>query len=339
MNAEVEGAMPANLTPDYKAAEERFRQATTIEDKLAALEEMMAVIPKHKGTDKLRGELRRRYSKLKAEREQQSRKKKHGISYHIPKEDYPQVILIGSPNTGKSTIVAATTNAEPEIANYPFTTRIPAPAMIPYADIQIQLVDAPPLSPDHMDPWMPEMVRNADAAVLVVDLGAPDCIDMFVFVRDTLAERGIRLSPRHDPAEHELPRNVKPTLIAANKLDSPEANENLELLRDVVGDELTIVPVCAQLGKNVPDLVKAIYELLDIVRVYSKIPGKKPDMKKPFIVTRGSTVLDVARQIHREFGDNMTSARVWGSGKFDGQVVDREHVVEDGDVLEVHVDM
>lgn len=331
--------MPANLTPDYKAAEERFRQAKTIEDKIAALEEMMAVIPKHKGTDRLRGELRKRYSKLKAERDQQSRRKKHGVSYHIPKEEAPQVILVGAPNVGKSSIVAATTNAEPEIANYPFTTRFPAPAMMPFADIQIQLIDTPPLSPDHIDPWMPEMVRNADAVLFVVDLAAPDGIDMFVFVRDVLTERGIRLSRTHDPAEHELARNVKPTIIAANKLDSPEANENLELLRDVVDGELDIVPLCALMGKGVPELEKAVFDLLDIVRIYSKIPGKKPDMNKPFIVRRGSTVLDVAQRIHREFGDNMKAARVWGSGKFDGQVVDRDHVVEDGDILEIQVDM
>jgi ribosome-interacting GTPase 1 len=331
--------MPANLTPDYKAAEERFRQARTIEDKIAALEEMMAVIPKHKGTDRLRGELRKRYSKLKAEREQQGRKKKHGISYHIPKEEVPQVILVGTPNTGKSSIVAAVTNATPEIANYPFTTRVPAPAMMPYEDIQIQLIDGPPLSPDHIDPWMPELVRNADAAVVVVDLGAPDCVDMYLFLKEALAERGIRLSRRRDPAEHELPRNVKPAIIAANKLDSPEAAENLELLGEVNEEGLIVVPLCAQLRKGVPELVQAVYRLLDIVRIYSKIPGKKPDMEKPFVVPRGSNVLDVARQIHREFGENMKSARVWGSGKFDGQVVDREHVVEDGDILEIHVDM
>lgn len=331
--------MPANLTPDYKAAEERFRQARTIEDKLAALEEMMAVIPKHKGTDKLRGELRKRYSKLKAEREQQSRKKKHGVSYHIPKEEAPQVIMVGTPNTGKSSIVAATTNATPEVANYPFTTRLPAPAMMPYEDIQIQLIDAPPISPDHIDPWMPELVRNADAAVVVVDLGAPDCVDMYLFLKEALAERGIRLSTKHDPGDNELPRNVKPALIAANKLDSPEANENLELLREENEEGLVIVPLCAQLGKGVTELVVAIHTLLDIVRVYSKIPGKKPDMNKPFVVPRGSSVLDVARQIHREFGENMKSARVWGSGKFDGQVVDREHIVEDGDIVEIHVDM
>ena len=122
--------MPANLPPDYKAAERRFREAKTTEDKIAALQEMMAIIPKHKGTDKLRADLRRRLSKLKAEQAQPSKKGRKGPSYHIPKEEAPQVALIGSPNTGKSAFVTATTNATPEVANYPFTTRVPLPSSV-----------------------------------------------------------------------------------------------------------------------------------------------------------------------------------------------------------------
>ncbi len=332
--------MPANLPPDYKVVEKRFREAKTTEDKIAALQEMLAIMPNHKGTDKIRADLRRRLSKLKAEQEQ-GQKKGHrgGPSYHVPKEEAPQVILIGPPNTGKSSIVAATTNATPEVGNYPFTTRTPLPAMMAYEDVHIQLVDAPPLSPDHMDTWLPELIRNADVALLVVDLSADDCVDMLLFVRETLATKGIRLSAVHNPTETELPRNVKPTLVVANKLDSPNANENLEFLREVIGDEFEILPICAVMGKGLPELKKRLYEFLDVVRIYSKIPGKQVDLNQPFMVPRGGTVIDVARKIHREFGDHLKSARVWGSGKFDGQTVDRDHVVEDGDILEIHVDL
>ena len=331
--------MPANLPPDYKAAEQRFREAKTTEDKIAALQEMMAIIPKHKGTDKLRADLRRRLSKLRTEREQQGKKGRRSSSHYIPKEEAPQVIMLGGPNAGKSSLVAATTNATPDIADYPFTTRAPLPAMMPHDDIHIELIDMPPVSPDHVDTWLPEMVRNADAALLVIDLAAEDCVDMLLFVRDALAKKGIRLSRTHDPGEHELPRNVKPTLIVANKLDDPAAAESLSFVRKVLDDEFDIIPVSSLTGEGIPDMKTALFEFLDIIRIYSKIPGKKADMNKPFIVKRGSTVLDVARKIHREFGDHMRSARVWGSGKFDGQVVDRSHVVEDGDVLEIHVDM
>jgi len=331
--------VPANLPPDYKAAEQRFREARSVADKIAALQEMMAICPKHKGTDHIRADLRRRLSKLRQE-EQQSRKKgRSGPSYHIPKEESPQVVLIGTPNVGKSQIVAATTNATPEVASYPFTTRVPLPAMMPHEDIYIQLIDIPPMSPDHIDSWVPEIIRNADAALLVVDLGADDCVDSFEFVRKALAEKGIRLSRAHDPSETELPRNVKPTIVLGNKTDSPEAAENLAFLKEVVGDQFQVLAICAGLGQGIEEMKRELFRFLDIVRVYGKVPGKDPDMNKPFILPRGSTVADVAVKIHREFADRLRSARVWGSGKFDGQTVDDKHVIEDGDILELNVDM
>ena len=183
------------------------------------------------------------------------------------------------------------------------------------------------------------MVRNADAALLVADLSAGDCVDTLLSVREILKSKGIRLSSTHDPGEHELPRNVKPTLVVANKADAPEAKENLAFLREILAGEFEILPVSATGGEGLEEMKKRLFEFLDVVRIYSKIPGKKADQRKPFIVRRGSTVIDVARKIHREFGDHMKFARVWGSGKFDGQVVERDHVVEDGDVVEIHVDM
>jgi ribosome-interacting GTPase 1 len=331
--------MPANLPPAYKNAEQRFREAKSTEDKMAALEEMMAIIPKHKGTDKLRANLRRQYSRLKAEAEQPGKKGKKGVSYHIPKGESPQVVLVGTPNVGKSQFVAHTTNATPEVADYPFSTRLPMPAMMPFRDIYIELIDVPPMSRDHIDTWLPETIRNADAALLMIDLSRDDCVDSFLFVRNTLADKGIRLSRTFDPSDIELPRNVKPTIIVANKTDHPKADENLTFFREIVGEPLVIVPISSQTGEGVDDLKETLYTLLDIVRVYSKVPGKDPDMNKPFIVRRGSSVQDVAFKIHREFADKLKFARVWGSGKFDGQVVERDHVVEDGDILEVHVDM
>ena len=330
--------MPANLTPDYKAAERRFREAVTTEDKIAAIQEMMAVIPRHKGTDRMWADLRRRLSRLKEEQEQQSKRGRRSTSYHIPKEDAPQVILVGSPNVGKSSLVAATTNATPEIADYPFTTRVPYPAMMPHLDIQIQLIDVPPVTSEHTEAWLPEMVRCADAVLLVVDLSSDDCVDMLEVVRTTLAQKGIRLSRQHDPLPTELPRSVKPTILIANKIDAPNAQENLGFLREIVDGDLVIIPLSAETGEGIEEMKRTLYGLLAIIRVYSKIPGKKPDMERPFIVPRGSTVHDVARKIHREFGEKVKSARVWGSGKFDGQVVERDHVVADGDILEIHVD-
>jgi len=330
--------MPANLTPDYKAAEQRFREARTTEDKIAALQEMMAVIPRHKGTDRIWADLRRRLAQLKESQQQEQKHGRRGTSHYVPKEDVPQVIILGTPNVGKSSLIAATTNAKPEIADYPFTTRAPGPAMMPFEDINIQLVDVPPISPEHTETWLPELIRNADAALLVVDLSADDCVDMYEFVRSALASRGIRLSRVHDPSETEVPRNVKPTLVVANKVDAANAAENLEFLKEVVAGAFDIVPVSALHGQGIEEMKRALFVFLDIIRIYSKIPGKKPDMEKPFIVKRGSTVADVAVKIHRDFGEKVKSARVWGSAKFDGQVVDRHHVVRDRDVVEIHIE-
>ncbi|MCK5597649.1 MAG: TGS domain-containing protein, partial [Candidatus Eisenbacteria sp.] len=221
----------------------------------------------------------------------------------------------------------------------PFTTRVPLPAMMPYADIYIELVDVPPFSRDHTETWLPELVRNADTVLLVVDASADDCVDSCQFIREFLASKGIRLSPVCDPNEMELARNVKPTLIIANKIDEEGATENLKFLGEVIEDEFEIIPVSAETGEGLDRMKKRLYEFLDVVRIYSKVPGKTADMKKPFIVKRGSTVLDVAEKIHREFADKLKFTKIWGSGKFDGQVVDRDHIVEDGDILEIHVDM
>lgn len=330
--------MPANLTPDYKAAEQRFREARTTEDKIAALQEMMAVIPRHKGTDRIWADLRRRLAQLKESQQQEQKHGRRGTSHYVPKEDVPQVIILGTPNVGKSSLIAATTNAKPEIADYPFTTRAPGPAMMPFEDINIQLVDVPPISPEHTETWLPELIRNADAALLVVDLSSDDCVDMFEFLRSALSDKGIRLSRVHDPAETEVPRNVKPALVVANKIDAPNAAENLEFMKEIIGDAFEIVPVSTMHGQGLEDLKERLFQFLGIIRIYSKIPGKKADLERPFIVKRGSTVADVATKIHRDFGDKVKSARVWGSAKFDGQIVDRHHVVEDRDVVEVHVE-
>lgn len=330
--------MPANLTPDYKAAEQRFREAKTTEDKIAALQEMMAVIPRHKGTDRIWADLRRRLAQLKDSQQQEQKHGRRGTSHYVPKEDVPQVVILGTPNVGKSSLIAATTNARPEIADYPFTTRAPGPAMMPFEDIRFQLVDVPPIAPEHIDTWLPEIIRNADMAIVVVDLSADDCVDSFEFLRGALAAKGIRISRVHDPAATEVPRNVKPAMIVANKVDSPSAAENLEFLKEVVAGEFDIVPVSALHGQGIEDMKRALFVFLDIIRIYSKMPGKKPDMEKPFIVKRGSTVADVAVKIHRDFGDKVKSARVWGSAKFDGQVVDRHHVLKDRDVVEIHIE-
>lgn len=134
--------MPANLTPAYKAAEARFRAAVTREEKMAALEEMLRLIPKHKGTEHLQADLRSRLSKLKQEPRKKGPTK--GPSHKVPREGAGQVALVGPPNGGKSSLLTALSRARPEIAPYPMTTREETPGMMEYEDIGFQLVDLPP---------------------------------------------------------------------------------------------------------------------------------------------------------------------------------------------------
>ena len=179
--------MPANLTPQYMSAEQRFKQASTHEEKITCLEEMLRVIPKHKGTDKLQADLKRRLSKLRQEA-QKAAATHRGYTLSVEVEGAGQIVLVGPPNVGKSTLLGALTKATPEVADYPFTTRRPMPGMMPFENVQLQLVDMPPISHEYMEPWMSQITRNADAMLLVVDLGDPAVLDTVELLSDVLQE-------------------------------------------------------------------------------------------------------------------------------------------------------
>ncbi|MGC9359323.1 MAG: TGS domain-containing protein [Anaerolineae bacterium] len=80
-----------------------------------------------------------------------------------------------------------------------------------------------------------------------------------------------------------------------------------------------------------------MFERLGVIRVYSKAPGRPPDLDAPFTLEEGSTVADLAAKVHRDFYDQLKSARIWGKGVHDGQMVSRDHVLADGDIVELHV--
>ncbi len=336
--------MPANLTPQYLAAEQRFKEAVTAQEKIEALEEMMAVIPKHKGTEKLQADLRRRLAKLRNEAE-----KKHGVSkasamYSVQRDGAGQVILVGGPNAGKSSLLARLTNAAPEIGAYPFTTRLPQPGMMPYENIKIQLVDMPPIDPNFYEPWMGSIVRQADLAVLVADLSTDDLLDEVENVLNLLSHSRIQLSGHPEAGADGDVSAFRRTLIAANKSEAPEASANLGILKEFFASRFRILPVSAATGAGLATLSQTIFEELDIVRIYTKIPGKKVDLSSPpFVLKHGSTVLDAARAVHREFVHSLKFAKIWSSEKsrnsvrYDGQMVERTHQLEDGDILELHV--
>jgi ribosome-interacting GTPase 1 len=328
--------MPANLTPQYLDADKRFRAAKTLEEKVAALEEMLAVIPKHKGTEHLQGDLKRRLAKLKAEAEQ-ARRRRGGFSVSVDREGAGQVVLVGPPNAGKSALVARLTNAQTEVGDYPFTTRRPIAGMMPYVNIQIQLVDLPAISDEYMEPWVPGLVRPADLVLLVADLTRPSILEDLEKVFAIL-ERG-KVVLVHPTATEPPPPGWahRPTLLLANKADAPATGEMLEVLRAVYDARFPIVAVSALGSHGLEALRRAIYDGLGIVRVYSKPPGEEPSMKSPVVIPRGSTIVEMAGAIHKDFARQLQYARVWGGSKFSGQRVQRDYVVQEGDIIELHI--
>lgn len=314
--------MPANLSPEYLEAEREYREARTPAEKIAALERMLATIPKHKGTEKLQADIKRRLSQTRKEMAQKKGGAHATPFYLVHKEGAGQVALVGPPNSGKSRLLAALTRAQPEVADYPFTTRVPLPGMMQYKDVQIQLLDLPPLSPEFMEPWLRQVVRGADMSVLVADPADPDVLDGVEFVLQTLADW--RVPP--------------PKLLAANKADLPGAKESLEALRDLYGDRFHYLAISAATGQNLDQFARAVFDLLGLVRVYTKEPGKKPDLSAPYVMRRGQTVQDAARMVHKDFAENLKYARLYRpDGARDGLMVERTYVVQDEDILEFHI--
>lgn len=342
--AEASSPMPANLTPQYRAAEERHRAAVTPEEKLITLREMLALLPKHKGTEKLQADLKQRISKLQ-DQSQAGRSRARRMSFdHVPREGAGQVALVGPPNAGKSSLLAALTRAQPEVAPYPFTTQVPQPGMMAFEDVQIQLVDTPAVSSEHTPPWLPGLVRSADLALFVLDLAEPALLEQVESVLERLAASRVELvAPAPEAlkaagAARSADPLVKPvkTLALGNKADLPGAEVGRELLAELLGARLPLIAVSAADGSGLESLRRQVFSLLDVVRVYAKEPGKPPDRERPFVLPRGSTVANLAGCIHRDLAEHIRFARVWGTSTFDGQTVHRDHPLADGDVIELH---
>ncbi len=330
--------MPANLPPQYSKVEDELRRAGTPAERLELLRELFRILPKHKGTEKLQSDLKQKISRARDELAEGARGgKKSGVSHKVPRDGAGQVVLIGGPNAGKSALLKALTHAHPEVAAYPFTTRAPQPGMMPYDDVMVQLVDLPPVAPEFLEPWLPSIVRSADAALLVVDLGDDDGPDAAEAAVRRLAEVHTELvgTLPHD-AEDEAIIHV-PTALVAHKLDAPGAADRLEVVREWFGDRFgPTVPASAVVGLGLDELRRAAYDLLGVIRIYTKVPGKPVDRAHPFTVPAGSTVLDLARTIHRDLEHTLKFAKLWGTGVFEGQTVKRDHELHDADVVELH---
>ena len=341
--------MPTNVSPEYKRAELAYRQAREPRERLEGLREMLRTIPKHKGTEHLQADIKSRIKQLSEEaKDTKKGAARSGPVQVIRPEGAAQVALLGPPNAGKSDLHARTTGSHAEVGPYPFTTHEPLPGMLPFEDIRFQLIDLPPITREHPVPWISNALQPADACLLVVDLQDPDCVEAVLTIREFLAERRVTLSENWDRATVGGGDDdtaivdpfavVLPTLLIVAKADLMSDREaELAAFHELLETRFPTIEASVKTGEGLDAIGRWLFQKLEIVRVYSKAPGKPPDKDKPFTVRFGDTVHDVAVQVHRDLADKLKFARLWGaSGQFAGQQVSRDHPVRDGDVLELH---
>jgi len=325
--------MPANLTPEYFKAEKWYREATTTDEKILALERMLAVMPKHKGTDHLKADLRRKLSKLK----EAPVKKGHGTHvdvFHVPRGGAGQIVLIGTPNSGKSSIVAALTNAKVHVADFPFATSAPVPGMVMFEDVPIELVDMPPITADYLAPGQVGTYRNCDVIGIVIDLSG-DIKEQLGICLDFLESRKLLIDAEAPAVDEHGNALAKKAFCICTKSDIAKAGA-FDKLKQTCKYPFEFVEVSTKNGKGLEELSAMFFRLLGIIRIYAKPPGKPADMSDPFTLPAGATVMDLATAIHRELAGKLKYARIWGTGVYDGQNAQRNHVLNDKDIIELH---
>ena len=339
--------MPANLSPEYKAAEAAFRAARDPRERLERLREMLRTIPKHKGTDHLQADIKHRIKELSDEVEAPRKGgARTGPALVVRPEGAAQIALLGPPNAGKSALHARLTASHAHVADYPFTTQYPEPGMLQFEDIHFQLVDLPAVSPEHPVSWLAGALQTADACLLVVDLSDPDCVGEMQVLHDILREKRVTLTARWGPGQGTGPPGESadypfalelPALLLANKADRmAQVETELAAFLELSALPYPALAVSATSGFGLGELGSWLFGNLGVVRVYTKTPGHPPDRDRPFTLRRGQTVEDVARLVHRDLARTLRYARVWGKSGFDGQQIGREHVMGDGDVVELH---
>ncbi|NQV23701.1 MAG: TGS domain-containing protein [Rhodopirellula sp.] len=328
--------MAANLTIKYYLAEEKYRRAQTSEERLRCLEVMLQVMPKHKGTDHLQAAIRSRIKEARSEVQADRDAPKQGRTFRIPRQGAGTVVVIGAPNSGKSRIVAELTSAEPEVAEYPFTTREPFPAMMSCQDVLIQLVDTPPVSQSPIEPYLVSYVRSADLVVLAFDGSADDAPEDTLNIVQQLESRKTLLDRSTGYDEEDFSKLRVKTLMAVTRADDADSAVRMSLFREMSSRDVPVVPVEFQHAASRDSLRDAIYESLGLIRVYTKAPGQAAVYEQPFAIPAGSTVETLADRVHQEFVERLKFAKVWGLGGHDGQQVGRDHVLLEGDMVELH---
>ena len=327
--------MPTNLPPEYYQVEEQYKQAQTQEEKIELLEDLISTIPKHKGTDHLRADLRRRLSKLKDAASSQKRAGGPVSAYQVEREGAAQIAVIGENNVGKSSLVKSLTNATPEVSPNPFTTWQPTPGMMEFKHVQIQIIDTPPIDREFVEPDFYQLLRRVDLILILTDL-TRDPIGQLEHTVSRLIEN--RIIPEHLKDDYDqIGNRFVPVLVLCNKNDNPESDENYHIFCQLMETEWPCIPVSVETGRRIEEMQQRIYDVLGLIRIFSKAPGNEPDMTAPFVMKAGGTIDEFALKLHKDFHENLKSAKVWGSTSFDGQMVSRDYVLQDGDIVELKI--
>ncbi len=333
--------MAANLTPQYLKAEENYRRAQTPDEELRWLQIMFAEIPKHKASEKMQMMLKTKISEARKEVElgrQGGGKKASAKSFKIPRQGAGTAVIIGGPNAGKSQLLTAMTKARPEVAPYPFTTTAPMPGMMPWNDVFVQLIDTPPITNEFLEPYLYGYIRGADLTILVVDMAGDDGVQQCLDVLERLKASKTKLARESALDEDDVGVSYTKTFLVFNKMDDPAARDQLELFREFCPTNFQEFFVSAQDGTGIEELRDCIYRAMDVIRVYTKQPTKKEaDRDRPFTLRNGDTILDLADQIHKDYVEKFKFGRVWGTAVHDGTVVKGDYVINEGDVVEIHV--
>jgi ribosome-interacting GTPase 1 len=318
--------MPANLPQIYHKIEGRLKFADTPEEKISIIKEMLAVMPKHKGTDGLRAELNSKIAKLKREAKKKPQVRRLDLT-HVPKMGIAQVVLMGAPNSGKSTVLSKLTNADPEVASYPFTTQKPDVGMIEFENVQIQLIDTPPLYENFHPPWLLALGRNCDVLIGLIDGRKDSPVKELDLLLDRLEQGSIFLESRDYFKDDELMKKRGFIIVSSGK------EKNLQLLRKKYSDRLDFYGF--NIDSDAEDLKEKIFKSLSLIRIYTKPPGKNADFTEPVVLREDATVEDAAYHIHKDFADKMKYTKLW-RGDNNPRQVGPEEILMEGDVVEFH---
>ncbi len=321
--------MPANLPPQYFDVEKKYREARDPQEKLVYLQQLLSIVPKHKGTEKLQAELKTKISKIKQTISKQKKSKGSGGAwYQVEKQGAGQIVFVGLPNSGKSSLLNALTNAHAHIGDYPFTTQLPQVGMMEFENIKIQIVDTPPLH-DESPPWLFGLYRNSDILVIILD-SSKDIVKDFETIHKAINDKNIFIK------KHEF-GDIKKAILVLNKTSTGEKLSTDDTFITKYRNDFSIISVSATNFGGIDTLKRQIFRGLNIIRVYTKKIGQPAIKDEPVVLKQGTSVIDAAEHVHKDFKNKLKFARLWNESGYSGQRVEKNHTLCDEDIIEFHV--